>query len=192
MAETMRVAMYARVSTRDKDQNPETQLFNLRSLAQNRGWEVVGEFVDEASAKDMKARVRWRDMTALARKRGFDVLLVLKLDRAFRSVKDTYDGIGFFQRYNIDFVAATQPFDTTTSTGRLMLGVLASVAEFEREMLVERINEGLARARAEGKHLGRPKGKKDQVQRSRIGYLQRYRPTQKVKRGEELDLYPLA
>ena len=101
-------------------------------------------------------------------------MAVTKLDRAFRSAKDTYDGLSFLDQHKVGFVAITQPIDTSTSTGKLILGVLAAVAEFERELIVERTREGLARARAEGKRLGRPPGAKDKKKRSRRGYLIRW------------------
>lgn len=183
----VRAILYARVSTRDKDQQPETQLFALRQYAQMRGWEITTEFVDYAGAKDMRGRVAWRELVALVRKHGGDVLLVLKLDRAFRTVKDTYDGVSFLQRYQVDFVSATQPIDTTGSVGKLILGVLAAVAEFERDLLVERTKEGMARAKAEGKHIGRPLGAKDKKKRRRAGYFARNQSW-----SQDQDLYPLA
>ena len=81
--------------------------------------------------------------------------------------------LAYIDGYNVAFVAATQPIDTTTPTGKLLLGVLAAVAEFEKALIVERTKEGLAKAmaRAQGKRLGRPPGSKDQKKRSRLGYL---------------------
>ena len=144
----MKIAIYARVSTRDKDQNPESQLFLLRDHAARMGWEIVHEYVDQASATDMRGRVQWRGLMERVRLGGIKAVLVTKLDRAFRSAKDTYDGLAYLDSHGVGFVAATQPFDTTTSTGKLLMGVLAVVAEFERDLIVERTNEGLARARA--------------------------------------------
>ena len=102
------------------------------------------------------------------------MVLVNKLDRAFRSAKDTYDGLAYLDSYKVGFVASTQPIDTTTSTGKLLLGVLAAVAEFEKALIVERTKEGLARAKAQGKRLGRPPGSKDKKKRSRRGYFARW------------------
>ena len=118
----MKVAIYARVSTRDKDQTPETQLYFLREHATQRGWEMVREYVDQASATDLRGRTAWRELLEQVRKGGIDLVLVLKLDRAFRSAKDTYDGLAYLDNYNVGFVAATQPIDTTTATGKLLLG----------------------------------------------------------------------
>jgi site-specific DNA recombinase len=84
-------------------------------------------------------------------------VLVLKLDRAFRSVMDTANTMDNLQHHKVGFVSITQDFDTTSSSGRLMLNLLAAFAEFERDMISERVKEGMARAKAEGKHVGRPR-----------------------------------
>ena len=170
----MRALIYARVSTRDKDQTPDTQLYFLRDYCAQRGWVIVAEYVDQASAGDLRRRTAWRDLLAHVRKGGADLVLVTKLDRAFRSAKDTYDNLAYLDSHRVGFVAATQPIDTTTSTGKLLLGVLAAVAEFERALIVERTHEGLARAKAQGKKLGRPRGSRDKKKRSRRGYFARW------------------
>ena len=102
------------------------------------------------------------------------MVLVTNLDRAFRSAKDTYDNLAYLDSHKVGFIAATQPIDTSTSTRKLLLGVLAAVAEFEKALIVERTKEGLARAKAQGKRLGRPPGSKDKRKRSRRGYLLRW------------------
>ena len=169
-----RVALYARVSTRDKDQDPETQLYALRNYAAQRGWEIVVEYVDQASATDLRGRTAWRDLLEDVRTGGIDLVLVTKLDRAFRSSKDTYDNLAYLDQHKVGFIATTQPIDTSTSTGKLLLGVLAAVAEFERALIVERTLEGLSRAKAQGNRLGRPPGSKDKTKRSRRGYFIRW------------------
>ena len=169
-----RVAPYARVSTRDKDQDPETQLYALRNYAAQRGWEIVVEYVDQASATDLRGRTAWRDLLEHVRTGGIDLVLVTKLDRAFRSSKDTYDNLAYLDQHKVGFIATTQAIDTSTSTGKLLLGVLAAVAEFERALIVERTLEGLSRTKAQGKILGRPPGSKDKVKRRRRGYLMRW------------------
>ena len=170
----MNVVVYARVSTRDGEQDSETQLYGLREYAAQRGWVIVCEYVDQASATDLRGRTAWRDLLAHVRKGGIDLVLVTKLDRAFRSAKDTYDSLAYLDSHKVGFIAATQPIDTSTSTGKLLLGVLAAVAEFEKALIVERTKEGLARAKAQGKRLGRPPGSKDKRKRSRRGYLLRW------------------
>ncbi len=170
----MNVAVYARVSTRDGDQDPETQLYGLREYVAHRGWVIVCEYVDQASATDLRGRTAWRNLLEHVRKGGIDLVLVTKLDRAFRSAKDTYDNLAYLDSHKVGFIAATQPIDTSTSTGKLLLGVLAAVAEFEKALIVERTKEGLARAKAQGKRLGRPPGSKDKRKRSKRGYFLRW------------------
>ena len=174
MTSLTRLALYARVSTKDGDQTPETQLHALREYAAGRGWQIVQEYVDEAPATDLRGRTAWRDLLEHVRKGGIDLVVVTKLDRAFRSAKDTYDNLAYLDQHKIGFIATTQPIDTSTSTGKLLLGVLAAVAEFERELIRERTIEGLNRARANGAKLGRPKGSKDTKRRRRSGYFARY------------------
>jgi DNA invertase Pin-like site-specific DNA recombinase len=175
----MKVALYARVSTKDGEQTPENQLLLLRQYAHQRGWELVREYVDLASATDLRGREQWRELLDQVRKGGVNLVAVVKLDRAFRSAKDTYDTLAYdtlayLDAHHVGFVAVTQPVDTTTSTGKLIIGVLAAVAEFERSLIIERTLEGLARAKAQGKRLGRPPGSKDKLKRGRRGYLLRY------------------
>ena len=174
MTPSERIAIYARVSTKDKDQTPETQLYALREYVKGRGWDIVAEYVDQASATNLRERTAWRDLLAHVRKGGIDLVLVTKLDRAFRSAKDTYDNLAYLDQHNVGFIATTQPIDTSTSTGKLLLGVLAAVAEFERALIVERTLEGLARAKAEGKRIGRPPGRKDKKARKKGGYYMRW------------------
>ena len=169
----MRVALYARCSTDDKGQEPETQLLPLRAYAAQQGWEVVGEYVDLASATDQRGRAKWRELLARVRRGGLDAIAVTKLDRAFRSCLDTYETLDYLARHRVGFIATTQPIDTTTPTGKLLLGVLAAVAEFERSLISERVRDGMARAKAEGKHVGRPKGSTDKRRRKRSGYYAR-------------------
>ena len=151
----MRAALYARVSTIDKDQNPETQLRALRAFCEAQGYEIAGEYVDNASAVDTKGRTAWRDL--FNKSGSYDVLAVMKIDRAWRSVVMMLHDLDELDRRGKLFVAITQPIDTRTSVGRLSLNILSAVAEFERELISERTLEGLARARAEGQTLGRPR-----------------------------------
>ena len=146
----------------------------LREYAGQRGWDLQQEYIDQASATDLRGRTAWRELLDHVRKGGIDLVLVTKLDRAFRSAKDTYDNLAYLDQHNVGFIATTQPIDTSTSTGKLLLGVLAAVAEFEKALIVERTKEGLARAVSQGKRLGRPKGSKDRKKRSRRGYLFRW------------------
>ncbi len=179
----MKDAIYARVSTRDKDQDPNTQLLPLREHARAQGWMVIQEYVDQASALDLRGRTAWRQLLRDANLRRFGCVLVLRLDRAFRSVGDLHRVLEPWQPLGVELVSLREGFDTKTATGRLLMNFLASFAEFEVELIRERINDGLARARAEGKHLGRPPGRKDSHPRKKGGYRLRW-ALQARARGE--------
>ena len=152
----VRVAIYARVSTSDKEQEPETQLMPLRDFCIAQEWEIVAEYVDHAPANDQAHRVRWRDLLDDAAKRKFGVVLVFKLDRAFRSVKHMHDTLAAWESVGVSFKSVREQFDTSTALGRLLLNLLASLAEFELEMIRERVKAGMERARRQGKQIGRP------------------------------------
>ena len=153
----MRVALSARVSTSDRDQNPETQLMPMRDFCAAHGLEIYDEYVDYAPANDLAHRVRWRDLLDDAAKKKFTVVLVFKLDRAFRSVKHMHDTLAAWELVGVRFKSIREQFDTSTALGRLLLNLLASLAEFELEMIRERVKAGMDRARRQGKRIGRPK-----------------------------------
>lgn len=153
----LRVALAARVSTRDKNQDPELQLVPMREYAARRGWQVVGEYVDQARAADFTRRQRWRQLLEDARHRRMDLVAVWKLDRAWRSTIDCLNTLKDWEARGVGFVCVSQPeLDTTTPIGRLLMTVLAAVAEFERDLIRERVLEGLENARRKGSRLGRP------------------------------------
>jgi DNA invertase Pin-like site-specific DNA recombinase len=155
----MRVALYGRVSTNDKDQNPETQLLPLREFAQAQGWTVVGEFVDQASATDLRGRHEAASARARQR-RKIDVVLCWKLDRCFRSVKDAADTLAQLRAWKLGLRSYTEPMVDTSSTspwGELLFNLLAAFRQFERSLIAERVKAGMARAKKQGKSLGRPR-----------------------------------
>ena len=151
------IALYGRVSTTDQQQDPETHLVKLRDFCQAQGLEVYGEYVDRAPANDLFHRVRWRDLLDDAAKRRFSAVLVFKLDRAFRSVKHTHDTLAAWEIVGVSFMSLTEQFDTSTALGRLLLNLLESLAEFELELIRERVKAGMDRARRQGIKIGRPK-----------------------------------
>ena len=153
----MRVALYARVSTSDKDQDPETQLIALRDFCRANHWESVGEYVDRASGRDIAHRTEWRRLLDDGSKRRFKAVFVFKLDRAFRSVKHMHDTLAAWEIVGVGFKSYREQFDTSTALGRLLLNLLASLAEFELELIRERVKAGMDRARRQGKRIGRPK-----------------------------------
>jgi DNA invertase Pin-like site-specific DNA recombinase len=153
----MRVAIYARVSTSDKDQNPDTQLLPLREFVQAQGWDVAREFVDHASATDLRGRTAWRRLLDEAAKRKVDAILCWKLDRAFRSVAHASTTLQDLKRWGVGLRSYTEPWaDTTSAQGELVFNLLATFAQFERSLIAERVKAGMARAKKQGKHVGRP------------------------------------
>ena len=153
----MKVAIYARVSTSDKEQNVETQLLPLRDFLLAQDWEVYREYVDQAPANDLAHRVQWRQLLDDAAKRKFTLVLVFKLDRAFRSVKHMHDTLAAWEMVGVSFQSLRERFDTSTALGRLLLNLLAALAEFELELIRERVKAGMDRARRQGRQIGRPK-----------------------------------
>ncbi len=151
----MRVALYARVSTRDKDQDPALQLAPMIEYAKARGWDYV-EYVDHASAADLAHRVAWVRLVEDARRRRLDHVLAWKLDRPFRSTLHCLRTLEEFRHRGVGFSCVTQDLDTSSPTGQLLLTVLAAVAEFERTLIAERVREGMANARRKGSRIGRP------------------------------------
>ena len=148
------VALYARVST--LDQNCEPQLADLRRYAGQRFGQCY-EYVDEGVSGAQRRRPQLDAMVRDAHKRMFDVVLVWKFDRFARSLKHLIDGLEEFRVLGIDFVSFTEGIDTTTATGQLMFHIVGAFAQFEREIIRERVRAGMAHARAMGKKIGRPR-----------------------------------
>ncbi|MCH8311346.1 MAG: recombinase family protein [Chloroflexi bacterium] len=153
----MRVAMYARVSTSDKNQDPETQLRELRDYCQRQEWEIADEFTDYAPAGDHGKRLAWRYLLEGAAIRSFDLVLVHRIDRAFRSVLDGVNTLARLDGWGVGFRSFTEQFiDTTTPQGRVMFAISTACAELEKAIIGERVRSGMARARDQGVTLGRP------------------------------------
>lgn len=155
----MRVGLYARISTSDKDQDVTTQLLPLREFAAAQGWQVVGEFTDTASATDLRGRTAWRDLLDQAAKHRVDCILIWKLDRAARSVAHLSNVVEDLRRWKVGLRSYSEPWLDTSGTspvGDLMLNILASFAQFEKALIAERVRAGMARAKRQGVHVGRP------------------------------------
>ena len=153
----MRVVLYARVSTTDREQEPETQLLPLREFCQAQGWSVADEYVDHASATDLRGRVAWRRLLDDAAKRRVDIIVVWKMDRAFRSTREALNTVEDLRRWGVGLRSYTEPWlDTTSAAGEFIFTIFAGLAQFERSLIIERVKAGMARARAQGKTMGRP------------------------------------
>jgi len=152
----MRAALYARVSTH-AGQNPEMQLAELREFCTRRGWEISGEFVDTGVSGARERRPELDRMLAVCRRRQVDAVVVYRYDRFARSLRQLVNALCEFDALRIQFVSLHEGVDTSTPNGRLVFGIFASIAEFERELIRERVRSGLAVARAQGKRIGRPR-----------------------------------
>src|ERR1041384_2277617 len=150
----MRVALYARVSTSDQDS--ELQLVELRRYAAARSWVVVEEFVDQGVSGALASRPALDRLRAAARRRDVDAVVVWRFDRFSRSITDLVASLEEFRTLGVAFVSIHEQIDTGSPTGRVVFAVVAPMAEFEREIVRERVRAGMARARERGIRLGRP------------------------------------
>jgi DNA invertase Pin-like site-specific DNA recombinase len=149
---TVKAAVYARVST--DQQRVENQLLELRRYVQARGWTAV-EYIDEGQSGAKDRRPALDRLCADVRRHKVNVVVSWRLDRLGRHLRHLVLLLDEWQSRGVSFVTLGEGIDTTTAAGRLVAGVLGSIAEFERARIQERIYAGLARARAQGKRLGR-------------------------------------
>jgi len=149
-----RVGLYARISTHDQ-KTLSLQLAQMRKYVKDRGWSVSLEVKDIGSGAFSRPK-REEIMTA-ARRREVDTVIVWKLDRWGRSVVDLVTTLKELGDLGVGFISLTEALDLTTPTGRAMTGLLAVFAEFERDILKERVKAGIAQAKSEGRVFGRPK-----------------------------------
>lgn len=156
-----KVALYARVSTTDKGQNPEMQLRELREYARRRKWKVSAEYVDTGISGSKQSRPRLDELMKAAHRGKFDVVCVWKFDRFARSVSHLLHALETFKATGIEFCSYSEQLDTSTPAGKMVFTVLGAVAELERSLIVERVKAGLRNAKAKGKRLGRPRRKVD-------------------------------
>lgn len=153
---TKRVGLYARVSTMN-GQDPEVQLRELREYCQRRGFEIAEEFVDKGISGSRERRPALDRLMVACRKRFVDAVVVYRYDRFARSLRQLVNALEEFRALDIDFISIHEGVDTSTPNGRLVFGIFASIAEFERELIRDRVRSGLVAAKAKGKILGRPR-----------------------------------
>jgi DNA invertase Pin-like site-specific DNA recombinase len=165
---TVRVAIYARVSTANTGQSPEIQLRELREYCERRNWTVAGEYVDVGISGAKDSRPELNRLMSDAHRRRFDAIVVWKFDRFARSVSHLLKALETFQALGIEFVSLTEGVDTSTPAGRMIFTVLGAVAALERSLIRERVKAGLRNAKAKGKHVGRPKLSLDRSEIARL------------------------
>jgi len=153
----MRAALYIRVSTDEQAREGfsiDAQKRKLLAYAESQDWDVTSILVDDGySAKDLN-RPAMQELLEKVRGEEIDVVLVFKLDRLTRSVKDLYHLLDEFARHDVGFRSSQEQFDTTTTMGRAMLGILGIFAQWERETIAERVRMGMEQKVREGKKPG--------------------------------------
>jgi DNA invertase Pin-like site-specific DNA recombinase len=150
---TLRAGIYARVSTAEQQTLP-MQITALREYAERRGWQIVATAEEVGSGA--KQRPRQQELVKLAGQRQLDVIIVWRLDRWGRSLPDLIASLRDLTALGVGFVSVTEALDLTTPTGRALTGMLAVFAEFERDILRERVRAGMVQAKKNGKAIGRP------------------------------------
>ena len=149
----MKVAIYSRVSTHDQDE--QLQVPRLRDFCNRLGYEIYKEYSDVASGKNAN-RPGWKALLSDARRREFDAVIVVKLDRIMRSLTQLLDILNDFEKRRISIITLDQgTIDMSSANSRLQISIIAMVAEWEREIISERTKEALRAKKARGEVLGR-------------------------------------
>jgi len=164
----MRAAIYGRVSTSNHGQDVTMQTRELREYCERRSWQIAGEYVDAGISGSKESRPELDRLRADAKRRRFDAVVVYRYDRFARSLRQLVNALEEFRSLGIEFVSLHEGVDTSTPNGRLVFGIFASIAEFERELIRDRVRSGLKNARAKGKRLGRPEKSVDIAQISAL------------------------
>lgn len=152
-----RIAVYVRVST--SEQSTDLQKNDILAYLQARGWTDYIIFEDHGISGTKASRPKLNELMALTRARKVDVVIVWKLDRLFRSLVNLLTTLQEFQELGIEFISLKDQIDMTTSAGRLMMNMIGSFAQFERDLITERVRAGVKSAQARGVRFGRPRSK---------------------------------
>lgn len=152
----MKVATYSRVST-SQHQSTDAQVAELKQFCEARGWEIAHEITDHGFSGGTDNRPGLKELFSLVRQRKVDAVIVVKMDRLFRSLRHLVVTLEEFDSLGVSFVAVRDNVDWSTPAGRFFIQILGSLAEFEKAIIQERIMAGLRHARNKGKHLGRPR-----------------------------------
>jgi DNA invertase Pin-like site-specific DNA recombinase len=163
-----RVAIHARVSTVNHGQDVGPQTGELRQFAEARGWRLGDEYVDSGVSGAKDSRPELNRLMADAKRRKFDVVLVWKPDRFGRSLRHLVNALAEFESLGIAFVSRSDNLDLSTASGRLMFNIIGGMAEFERELIRERVKAGMKNAKAKGTRIGSPRANVDPIQFTRL------------------------
>jgi DNA invertase Pin-like site-specific DNA recombinase len=162
----IRAVIYARVSTHHQDASNQT--LELRAAAQRMGWEVIDELVDDgvSGTKGRESRPAFDRLFQMVQRREIQVVAAWSIDRLGRSLQHLVTFMAEVQASEVDLYIHRQAINTSTPAGRMIFGIFSALGEYERELIRDRILSGLARARAQGKKLGRPSNVNDSVRTS--------------------------
>ena len=178
----MKVAIYARVSIA-KEQSCERQVEELKEVARNHNWEIADIYIDEGISGTKKSRPELDRMLKDALLRKFDVVATLELSRLGRSVKNMCEIADLLKQKNITIFIKNQNIDTSTIVGELFFNIINSIAQYERELLAERIKSGLENARRKGIVGGRPSKMNGEMERKIVHLRQKNVPIQKIAKS---------
>ena len=151
----MKIGLYARVSTDDKGQDPETQIDIIRDIAIKRGYEIEGEYMDFKSGKDAN-RPQWKILMEKIEREEIDGIMALRLDRVMRSVKHLCDTISIIKKHHAKLIFSDMEFDPDNPNSQLTINILGAIAEWEREIISTRTSEGMQHRIAKGQKFGKP------------------------------------
>ncbi len=168
----MKVAIYVRNSTSEEKQNPETQILPLKEKCERENWDY--EIFQEFASGSKESRTELDKMLQKIRNKEFNAVLVWRLDRLGRSLKHLLQLLEEFKNRKVAFISLTEGFDTSTPQGELFFHIAGAFSQFERQLIQERVNAGLDRARRENRKLGRPLGSRDKKRRRKSGYYIRW------------------
>jgi len=150
-----RVALYARVSTSDKGQDPELQLMPLREYCKQRGWQVVDEFVDVGISGTKAKRPQLDRLLNACRKRQINTICIWKMDRIGRSLKNLVFLLDEFQELGVAFVSYSEALDFSSASGKLLANLLACFCQYEKDLISERVRAGMMLAKMQNRSIGR-------------------------------------
>ncbi len=152
---TKKVGIYVRVST--TEQTTENQVRELQAHSQRQGFEIFKVYADEGISGSVSDRPALGNMLKDARQGKFEILMVWKIDRVARSISHLLEVLADLKGCGVGFVSLTEGINTETAQGRMLASFLGAIAEFEKELIIDRVRSGMARARANGVKVGRPR-----------------------------------
>lgn len=150
----MKISLYARVSTEDKGQDPETQMDIIRDIAKKRGFEIEGEYIDYASGKDAN-RPQWKLVTNKVINGETDGIMALRLDRVMRSVIHLCDTMELMRKYNAKLIFSDLEYDPENPNSELQINLMSAIAQWERQIIAKRTSEGMRHRKSKGAVFGR-------------------------------------